>query len=557
MFPAMAGLELVLILLAVTAALALLADRLGVPHPVLLVLGGLVLAFVPGLPRVEMEPDVLFLIFVPPLLYWGSLTATLRDFRRDLWPILNLGVVLVLVSIVGVAVVARALDPAFGWAAAFALGAIVSPPDPIAATAVMRTVGGPRRLANVLEGEGLVNDAAALVVYRMAVRAATTGTFSFWQAIPQFVLTGTGGIAIGLAFGWGIAQLRRHLPRHPVVENTISLLTPFAAYLPAERVGASGVLAVVAIGLYLGRVGPRIVPPVTRLQADAMWSVLSFLIEGLVFILVGLELPRVMEALRDQALSTLIWYGAAVTLALILIRMAWVLLSAQALRWIRARAPALNWRERIFIGWAGMRGGDSLVIALALPFATRSGQAFPARSLIIFIAFVVILVTLVFQGLSLRPLLRRLGLHGRRETGQEEAHARRVAVQAGLKRLAEITRDGNDAEVARYLRQRHQSRVRRWSDREDRRSSAARGPAPHRSDTDERRAATYRKLREEMILAEREAVITLRDEGVIGDDVMRRIQRDLDLEGMLLEAAEPVGDTPYEISNRISPLERN
>jgi CPA1 family monovalent cation:H+ antiporter len=552
----MAGLELVLILLAVTAGLALLADRLRIPHPVLLVLGGLILALLPGLPRVELDPDVLFLIFVPPLLYWSSLTASLRDFRRDFWPIANLGVVLVLISIVAVAVVAQKLDPAFGWGAAFVLGAVVSPPDPIAAMAVMRTVGGPRRLARVLEGEGLVNDAAALVVYRMAVRAVGTGTFSFWHAVPQFLLTGTGGVLIGLLVGRGIGGLRRRIPRgQPVVENTISLLTPFAAYLPAEAVGASGVLAVVAAGLYLGRKGPRFVSPATRLQAEAMWSVFSFIIEGLIFILVGLELPHVVEALADRPLGLLLWYGAAVSVTLILVRLAWVIPSARFQKWSAHGGTApLAFKERAFIGWAGMRGGDSLVIALALPITTAAGTAFPARSLIIFITFCVIFATLVVQGLTLGPFLRRLGLHVQTETGEEEAHARRVAAQAGLERLEDLAKDGADAEVARYLRQRHRSRTRRWTDREDRRRltvPAGGSPKPHRSDTDERRAAAYRELREAMISAERDALIGLRDDGTIGDDVLRRIQRDLDMEGMLLEAAEPVGDTPQDVSDRM------
>ena len=433
------------------------------------------------------------------------------------------------------------------------VGAIVSPPDPIAATAVMRTVGGPRRLARVLEGEGLVNDAAALVAYRMAVKAVVTGTFQPWHAVPQFLLAGTGGIAVGLLVGRVIGELRRRLPRQPVVENTISLLTPFAAYLPAERIGASGVLAVVAMGFYLGRKGPRYVSPATRVQAEAMWSVFTFILEGLIFILIGLELPRIVEELKGQPLDRPVWYGVVIAATLIAVRIAWVAISATAAKW--TRTASLKWRERLFIGWAGMRGGDSLVIALALPFTTAAGKPFPARALIIFITFCVIFATLVVQGLSLGWVLRRLGLRRDRETGTEEAHARHLAVEAGLSRLDELTRDGQHAEVARYLRQRHKSRARRWSDREDRRQAAVpeeEETQPHRSDTDERRAGKYRELREEMIKAERETIITLRDEGTISDDVMRRVQRDLDLEAMLLEAAEPVGDTPSDVTGRIA-----
>ena len=251
----MQGVELVVILLAVSAALRLVARRLRVPHPVLLVLAGLALVFVPGLPRVEFEPDALFLVFVPPLLYWAALTSSVRDFRAQLWPIVRYGTLVVLLTMAAVAVVAHALTPEFTWAAAFTLGAIVSPPDPVAAIAVLRTIGADRRLTTILEGEGLVNDATALVAYRVAVGAAVTGAFSLGHTAVRFLLTGTGGVAVGLAVGWLIGQVRRRVRGSPIVENTISLLTPFFAYLPAEWLGLSGVLSVVAVGLYFSRAG--------------------------------------------------------------------------------------------------------------------------------------------------------------------------------------------------------------------------------------------------------------------------------------------------------------
>ena len=316
----MQGVELVVIMLAVSAALRMVARRLGVPHPVLLVLAGLALVFVPGLPRVEFEPDTLFLVFVPPLLYWAALTSSLRDFRANLWPILRFGTLLVLLTIAAVAVVAHALTPEFTWAAAFTLGAIVSPPDPVAAIAVMRSIGAQRDLSTVLEGEGLVNDATALVAYRVAIGAALTGSFSPGQAAVGFLLAGTGGVAVGLAVGWLISQVRRRVRGFPIVENTISLLTPFFAYLPAEWLGLSGVLSVVAVGLYLGRVGPRIVPAATRIQAESMWVMVQFILESLVFILVGLELPYILRTLRTHLLGTLVLYGALITLTVIGVR---------------------------------------------------------------------------------------------------------------------------------------------------------------------------------------------------------------------------------------------
>ena len=317
----MQGLELAVILLAVSAALRVLAGRLNVPHPVLLVLGGLGLAFIPGLPRIGFEPDTLFLLFIPPLLYWASLNTSLRDFRAQLWPIVRYGTLVVLLTIVAVASVAHALMPEITWPAALVLGAIVSPPDPVAAVAVMRSLGAPRRIVTLLEGEGLVNDATALVAYRIGVAAVVTGTFSPGRAALQFLVTGTGGVVVGLGIGWLIGQVRRRTPKFPIVENTISLLTPFLAYIPADYLGLSGVLAVVSVGLYLGRQGPRIVSAATRVQAESMWTMVQFLLESFIFMLVGLELPYVLRALRSHTLTELIGYGALVALTAIVVRL--------------------------------------------------------------------------------------------------------------------------------------------------------------------------------------------------------------------------------------------
>ena len=552
----MRGLELVVVLLAVSAALRLVARRLHVPHPVLLVLAGLGLVFVPGLPRVEFDPDALFLLFVPPLLYWGALNTSLRDFRLHFWPIARFGTLVVLLTIGAVAAVAHALTPEFTWPAAFTLAAIVSPPDPVAAIAVMRTIGARRVLTTILEGEGLVNDATALVAYRVAIGAAVTGIFSPGRTAVGFLLTGSGGVLVGLAVGWLIGQLRRRVRGFPIVENTISLLTPFFAYLPAEWLGLSGVLSVVAIGLYLGRLGPRIVPAATRIQLESMWVMVQFILESLVFILVGLELPYILPTLRTQPLGTLVRYGALITATTIGVRLIYTLLAGGLLRQLRrGKGQPIGppeWRQIAFLGWAGMRGGDSLVLALAVPVATASGQPFPARGLIIFLTFTVILATLVVQGLTLAPLIRWWGLTegGQRDT--EEAHARRVVAEAGLRRLqAEAVRDGVDRAVARYLEASYRRAVRRWSARDVERHGREDEEHARLARVDggnaERLALAYRSLRAAMIEDEREALVRLRDEGVIGDDVLRRVQRDLDLETVLLESgAEGAPQSPYE-----------
>ena len=555
----MNGLELVLLLLAVSAGLRILARRLAVPYAAVLVVGGLVLAFTPNLPRLELSPDVLFLIFVPPLLYWGAISFPLRDFRRELGPILRLAVVLVLVSTVAVAAIVHAIDPAFTWAAAFTLGAIVSPPDPVAVLSLLRSpsLRVPRPIESILEGEGLLNDATALVAYRIAVAAAVTGVFSPLRAGAQFIVAAAGGVVIGIVVGYIVLRLHRLTRSVAVAENTVSLLTPYAAYLPADLIGASGVIAVVAAGMYVARNVTDIGSPAARLQNQAMWSIVTFLLESLVFILVGLELPSVTRVLTaGYPIAGVLREAAIVCLCVIGVRIAWIGPSAYVGRklgaWLRRSTAELpSWRWIFFVGWAGIRGGDSLVIALALPLTTATGAPFPAREQIIFITFCVIFVTLVLQGPTLAPLARCLGIRSDGRAEDEEAHARLTAAEAGLKALGspEVT-ETEYPEIARYLRQRHRQRARRWAAQEARRLDHRPDEAAHEhfvaapshdaGALDDRRSAEYRRMRATMIRAERQALLDLRDGDVIGDDVMRRIQRDLDLELILLESREPV-----------------
>src|SRR5918998_2991496 len=331
----MPEIEAILVLLAAVAALATLANRIDIPYPILLVLGGLVLGFVPELvpafPRVELEPDVVFLLFLPPLLYVSALFTSWRDFRANLRPISLLAVGLVLMTTCAVAAVAHwAIE--LPWAAAFALGAIVSPTDAIAATAVAQRLGVPRRIVTILEGESLVNDATGIVAYRIAVGAVVAGTFSLWQAGLQFVIGAVGGIAVGLAVGWAVLWARRHVSEDPSVQNTISLLTPFAAYLMAEELPTylwhelhlpgefhlSGVLSVVATGLYVGRRGPYVISPETRLQGYAFWELVTFLLNGVIFALIGLQLRSVVERLSEYSVADLVLYAALVSLTVIL-----------------------------------------------------------------------------------------------------------------------------------------------------------------------------------------------------------------------------------------------
>lgn len=558
----MTGLTLVLLLLAVSVALRVLAERLPLPYPALLVIGGLVLAFMPHLPEVALSPDVLFLVFVPPLLYYGAVTFPLRDLKRELGPIVRLSVVMVLVTIVAVAALAHAIDPAFTWAAAITLGAVVSAPDPVAVLSVMRALHMPRAIERILEGEGLLNDATALVVYRMAVAAAVTGVYSASRAVPQFFAVSAGGLVVGLVVGMVVSYLHRFTRSVGVAETTLSLLTPFAAYLPAELIGASGVVAVVATAMFVAR-KVRGIGPAGRLQLNAAWAVVSFLLESLVFIFIGIELPYVTRELHGPAVRSLLGEAAIISVGVIAVRLLWVFPSAYigrgVARWLRhGKEPFPPWREIAFIGWAGLRGGDSLVIALALPLTTATGAPFPARDRILFLTFSVIFVTLVLQGATLRPAARWLGLHEDGGAGDEEAHARLTAAEAGLRALdATPVADSAYPEVIGYLRQRHRQRARRWAAREGRRRDSGASDAGHTHFIvapshdagllDERRAGEYRRLRTIMIDAEQAALVGLRDRGEIGDDVMRSVQRELDLEQELLDNRDPVVEPASEV----------
>jgi len=565
----MHSLELILILLAVSAALRILADRLSVPYAALLVIGGLLLAVTPGLPHPKLSPEVLFLIFVPPLLYWGAASFALRDLRRELGPILRLAIVMPIVSITAVAITAHTMDSVFTWAAAFTLGAIVSFPDPVAVLSVLRSGGAARSIESILEGEGLFNDAVGLVAYRFAVAAAVTNTFSPSSALIRFFLGAIAGVAIGIGMGYVAAYAHRLTRRISVVENTISLLTPFASYLAAEAVGASGVIAVVLTGLYLSRVMPGMAGPETRLEHDAMWNVITFLLESLVFILVGLELPLVTHALQTYPRGLIIREAALIVACVVLIRLLWVVPSAYVGRWIGRTArgttdpiPQFGWI--MFVGWVGLRGGDAVVVALALPETTAAGLPFPARDQILFIVFAVTFVTLVVQGPTIAPLARFLQVRGNGQEHGEEVHARLGAAEAALGVLdSPEAKASSRPEVVRYLAQRQKQRARLWAAREAAlKDSGTTVPGlQHDHKTvisardigaiDDERVEEYRRLRQQMIDAEHNALIDMRDRDEIPDDVMRRVQRDLDFESLLLDTRQPVAPRPQDVPGEI------
>ena len=499
-------------------ALLFVAPTTRIPYPILMVLGGLVLSFVPGLPDFDLPPELVLVAFLPPLLYLAAFFTSLRDLRANLQPIGMLAIGLVAATTVGVAVVAHEVVDGLPWAAAFVLGAIVAPTDPIAATSIASRLGAPRRIVTVIEGESLVNDATALVLYRVAVVAVTTGAFSLWEAGGRLVLNAIAGIAIGLAVGYVVRQVRKRMS-DPPSEIAISLLTGYLAYLPAEALGVSAVLAAVTVGIYLGWHTPELTDAQTRLQGFAFWTILTFILNAALFTLVGLQLPSVLDGLDAWSRWELVGASAAVCATVVLVRIAFVLVFAYL------RRSTLRMRNALIVSWAGMRGAVSLAAALAIPLETDTGAPFPDRELIIFLAFFVILVTLVGQGMTLPALIRALRIEDDGLDAQEEAKARKRAAMAALARLEQL--EGEDwvmADTAGRLRGLYDFRVRRFGERF------------HDSDgANEAQSLSYQRLRRELLDAERSAVLDLRREGVVSDDVMNRVLRDIALEDVRLD----------------------
>jgi monovalent cation/hydrogen antiporter len=504
--------ELVLLaLLIAVTALTALAPVLRVPYPILLVLGGLALGFIPGIPEVSLPPELVLVGVLPPLLYAASFFTSLRDFRANLKPIGLLAIGLVVATMLGVAAVAH-LATGLSWPASFVLGAVVAPTDPIAATAIARRFGVPRRIVTIVEGESLVNDATALVLYGVAVTAVVTGSFSLLEGGLDFVVSVIGGIAVGLAVGWIVALVRIRLDNIPA-EIAISLLTGFLAYIPAQALGMSGVLAAVTVGFYLGWRSPELSTPAMRLQAIPVWETLVFLLNALLFTLIGLQLGPILDELRGETTGDLILDALVVTATVMLVRIVWVFVLGPR------DYPAV-------IGWMGMRGAVSLAAALAIPLETDAGAPFPGRELIIFLAFAVILGTLVGQGLTLPKLIHWLDLDEDRLEAKEDTKARIHAADAALQRLEELLdEDWVRPETADRLRGLYNFRRSRFQARFDGEDDGS----------IERQSTDFQRLRRELLEAERAAVVGLRRQGRISDEVMRRVERDLDLEDSRLE----------------------
>jgi monovalent cation/hydrogen antiporter len=516
-------------LLVCGAGLLILSGPLRIPYPILLVVGGLLLGFGPGVPKVTMPPELVLLGILPPLLYVSAYNTGLRELRQNIRPISLLAIGVVAVTTAGVAVVAHWIAD-IPWAPAFVLGAVVSPTDPIAAIAIGRRLGVPRRLVDIIEGESLVNDGTALVLLRTAIVATVAGSFSVTDAAGRLVVNIIGGVAVGLIIAYPIRRIRRVLD-NPPLEVTIAFLTGYFAFLPASAIGVSGVLSAVTAGVYMGWYTPELTTVETRLQGAAFWNILQFLLNVLLFGLIGLQLRPILDNLSYRDGTSLVGDAAVIVFSVIVLRILCAFPITYIPRWlfpsVRERDPYPPWQYPAFVSWNGMRGAVTIAAALLIPLTTSSGAPFPARDLVVFFAFCVVLGTLVIQGLSMPAVIRLLGLEADDAAAEEEeSHARIRAAEAALARLDELSSESwvRDDTVER-LRGAYQFRIDRFTARTD----------PDGDGKIERRSIRYQKLRRELLQAERDAVIGLRNTGEISDEVMRKVEHDLDLEVSRLE----------------------
>jgi monovalent cation/hydrogen antiporter len=518
----------ILLLLVLVAGFAAMARRLKVPYPIVLVLAGLIISFVPRMPRVPLDPNIVFVIFLPPLLYASAWAMSWREFRRNAVVIGLLAVGLVGFTVWGVAEFSDRFITALDWKAGFLLGAVISTTDAIAATSIAKSIGLPRRIVDILEGESLLNDATGLLALEIGIAIMVRGEMpTVGGGLARLAYLVAGGLVIGLVIGVVVGWMERFIDDGPV-ELVVSLVVPYAAYLAGERAHASGVLAVVACGIYMSRKSTRFFSPSVRLQVNGAWDALVFMLNGLVFVLIGLQLPYVLAGIHGRyGKGTLIFYGVVFSGVLILLRMIWVfpavkIASFVERRWLgHTNEEELRPREVFVVGWTGMRGVLALAAAISVPEVLGDGRPFEVRNLIVFLAFCVIFVTLVLQGLTLPALIRGLGLAGATGMEPEEREARRIVLKAAIRHLEEGRKIGGaerehlyDDLVHRY---RHKLAV-VGGDAE----GSVEGEA----------GESYLQLRsiaEETLQAERRTLIGLRDRGRISDDVLRTMERELDL----------------------------
>lgn len=540
--------KLIILIMAVLISLSAFIDKLKIPYPVLLVLTGLVIGFIP-LPALTPNPDIIFLVFLPPLLYDAALRTSWHEFRNNIGPISALGISLVLCTTAVVAVTAYYCLPQFSWPLAFLLGAIVSPPDATAAAGIIKGRGLNKRVISILEGESLVNDAAALIAYRYALAASITGVFVIWQAGLQFLVVAGGGVLLGIAVGYLLIFLHKKIDNHPMVETSLSLLSPFLSYLLAEEVHASGILAVVSTGLMVSWRSQEIFSYQTRMRTKTVWDTLAFLMNGFLFILIGLQLPGILRQLSVYRLSSLIIYGLIISLATILVRMVWVFAGAYFLQLstrikkrdreaTERREVIDSWKNVLIISWTGTRGVISMAAALALPLTLHDGKVFPQRHLIIFMCFVVIFVTLVVQGFSLPILIRLLGIKPPSNQEKEEKELQLLVVHRTLHYIDNVMAPKPEDEIIHQLTSKYEQLKESLTEEISFHTlnEVIEGKLPVRSLT---------KMQDAQIKIgqfQRNLLLQLHKEGKFSAEAIKQVEREMDIDDLQFEQSLPRQD---------------
>jgi Na+/H+ antiporter len=544
----MENFTIIIFILAVLISLSAFADRLKIPHPVLLVLAGLVIGIIPGLPELAFDPEIIFLLFLPPLLYDAAFRTSWHDFKTNIKPISALGISLVFLTTIIVAVAAYSFIPDLTWPMAFLLGAIISPPDAVAATGIIKGLHLNKRVITILEGESLINDASALIAYRYALAASITGSFVLWKAGLQFLWVAGGGVLVGLLIGYILVLVHKKINNHPTVETSLTLLSPFLVYVAAERVHTSGILATVSAGLLMAWRSPEIFAYQTRMRTKSVWDTLVFLLNGFIFILMGLQLPVILKQLTNYKLTTLIVYGLIISLVTILVRILWVFAGAYLAKSVSAKKRTAGeadekeaddtWKNVSIVAWTGTRGVISMATALALPVTLYNGEGFPQRHLIIFVAFVVIFVTLVVQGFSLPALIRLLGVKPVRVDDREEKELQLYVVNSTLHFIENGLEPKPDERIIKELNKKYEQLVQKLTgeisihernEKNDQQASV-------------RKVTAMQKVQVEIARFQRDLLLQIHKEGRFNDIAIKQVERDLDIDELKLNQMLPKKD---------------
>jgi CPA1 family monovalent cation:H+ antiporter len=542
----MENFKIVVFIMAILISLTAIANKRKLPYPILLVAAGLIIGFVPQLPDLALDPDVVFVIILPPLLYDAASKTSWHEFKTSIRPISALAITLVFFTTVAVAVTAHYLIPGFSWPLAFVLGAVVSPPDAVAASGIIKGLGLNKKVITILEGESLVNDASALIAYRYAVTAVTTGTFVLWQAGLQFLLVAAAGILIGIVIGYLFVLAHKKIENNPVVETSLTLLSPFVAYLAAEQFHMSGVLAVVSTGLVISWRSPEVFSYQARMRTRVVWDTLIFLLHGFVFILIGLQLPSIIKDLGNYPFSEILGYGLLISLVTIVVRIIWVFAGAYGLNFFQKKKRAADdlsvndnqdntWKNVLVVAWTGTRGVISLAAALALPLVLADGTAFPKRHSIIFLAFVVIFVTLVVQGLSLPLLIRWLKIKPKDNAAAEENELHLYLANSTLHFIDQEMSVQLNNKLHDQLKKKYEALINDLTKEIRRHKKAKRNDEQIQATPPDALLSAHLEISK----FQRALLLKLHKEGEFSDVVIRQVEREMDINELKLNLQVP------------------